>query len=346
MKVSVIVPYAQEFPQIAFTLRSLHEELRDVDHEIIAIDNMCPELVEQISNLEKKTGRMIDVDRAHARVETTARRFYAPGFVPDEQDIRQEHEGHIAAQARRLSWLKYVHYDGKLSHWQAKNHGIGHSDGDLLLFIDAHCVPARGGLSGMVRAYPQLEARHGLCSLHAPLTYHILEEHRMIYKLVARPERGELHYSFTGYRDEPQPYEVPCMSTCGMLVSRKLYNKLGGWPVGLGIYGGGENFWNYVMAVMGAKKFIMPGAPLHHHGDKRGYHWNWGDHKRNQAIASYCYGGEKWLKRFCLKHPKYQSVPDFFKFVVENVMETCATHRAHIEKKSVMTIEEWLDGQE
>jgi hypothetical protein len=43
-KLSVIVPFVNEWPQLVFTLGSIAEELRDrVNFEIIAIDNWCKE---------------------------------------------------------------------------------------------------------------------------------------------------------------------------------------------------------------------------------------------------------------------------------------------------------------
>ena len=36
--------------------------------------------------------------------------------------------------------VKFFIKDDKLSHWQAKNLGIQESSGDLLFFVDSHCI--------------------------------------------------------------------------------------------------------------------------------------------------------------------------------------------------------------
>jgi hypothetical protein len=334
-----------EYPQNIFTIRAIHEELRGlkkdgIEHEIIAIDNLCPEIVHQLCQ------KGIPIDRAHERPKDPEEN------PPEADDWYGDFEGerdvsHIAAMAKRLPWLTYIKYEDKLSHWQAKNAAVAVARGDLLLFADAHVVPARDSLCNMMRLYGPWTEENGLCSFHAPLSYHILEDKRLVYKLSAKPEIGELHYSFSDYRkewDEPGrgPVEVPCMSTCGMLISRAVYDLMGGWPKALGIYGGGENFQNFTQAVMGIKKYIVPGRPLHHYGENRLYFWNWNDHKRNQGIAAYCYGGMQWLTRWARYHPKYKNVPEFFEALLEDIPANCAQHRKIIKANQKYEVEEWI----
>lgn len=176
-------------------------------------------------------------------------------------------------------------------------------------------------------------------SIHLPLTYHILEYHKLIYKLRANLETNEVHYSFTPFRPAEVPYKVPCMSTCGMMVSRELYDKRGGWPTELGIYGGGENFWNFVSAVMGENIWIMPGPALRHHGDRRGYHWNDYDYKRNKALATYLFGGRKFMDKFLLnaKVPTRNQTK-----ISDSILMTCWQQRELIKKQQVISIEDWV----
>ncbi len=304
-ELSIIMPYCQEFPMVAFTVMDIANDLIGrADFELIAIDNWCDEVAAQFGGQEP--------DRAHEQVKVVA------GKHP---------------------WLKYVAYDKKLSHWQAKNEGIKQATGKFLLFVDAHCIADRDSIYNMLCWYREHhEEMDG--TLHLPLTYHILEYHKLIYKLVANPEIGEYHYSFTGYRDGKAPYQVPCMSTCGMMMTRKLYDELGGWPTELGIYGGGENFINFCLAVMGKKKWIMPGGALHHHGDKRGYHWNGDDMIRNRTIAAYCSGGRKRAK---LMLDNRKGRPAVLTKIYYDVLEKCADHRAIIREKQVIDLDEWVD---
>lgn len=301
-KLSIICPFVNEFPQVMFTVQNIAQDLIGrVDFELIAINNYCEEVKAQ-GREEDKGGETIKVCQ------------------------------------RGNTWLKYLEYKDKLSHWQSKNLGVKHSTGDILWFVDAHCVIARDSLYDMFNYY--VEHKDELDgSIHLPLTYKILEWHRLIYKLGGEPDKGDLHYSFTGYRDAEVPYEVPCMSTCGMMISRELYDYFGGWPKELGIYGGGENFINYALAVLGKKKWIMPGGTLFHHGEKRGYHWNGDDMIRNRFIANYMFGGDKWLS---LMRDNRKGKKEVLQSIYENVKATCKGHRELIKLRQVIMIEDWL----
>lgn len=300
-ELSVIIPYVQEWPQVIFTVASIAEELRDeVDFEIIVVDNYVP----------------------------------APGRVNGEQDRAREY---FDAVAKGQKWLKSLEYKKKLSHWQAKNWAVENAEGDFLWFCDAHCVISKGALVKMFRYYrDHHEELNG--TLHLPLTYSILEWHKLIYKLVDDSEKGVLHYSFTGYRDAQEAYPVPCMSTCGMMMTRELYGLLGGWPQELGIYGGGEHFINFCLAILGKTINIFPGDPLRHHGDKRGYSWFYDDYHRNRMVATYCFGGEDWLRLYTQNTKGNQ---DHLRKIEANVIETCRHHRHFLEANQVISIDEW-----
>ena len=193
-ELSVIIPFVNEYPQIMFTIQSIAQELRDrVDFEIIAVDNSCKEVEAQ--------GRQLD----------------GSGSA-------------ISGSIEVNPWLRYIIYNEKLSHWQAKNKAVEASSSPILWFCDAHCMIGRNALFNMFSYYRNHhQALNG--TLHLPLTYKILESRRLIYKLVNNLEpAGEVHYSFTPLRRTDGPFRVPCMSTCGMMMTREIYDDLGGWP--------------------------------------------------------------------------------------------------------------------
>lgn len=302
-ELSVIVPFVNEYPQVIFTLQNIAQELRDrVDFEIIAIDNYC----DQVS------GQGYARDGSGAAVEAGA------GVNP---------------------WLKYLKFDAKLSHWQCKNAGVKSTTSEFLWFCDAHCTLGRDALYNMFTWYREHhEELSG--TVHLPLTYKIMESRRLIYKLVNNVEAGgEVHYSFTPLRRDDGPFRMPCMSTCGMMMSRKIFDELGGWPTELGIYGGGENFINFTLAVLGKTVNIFPGPPLFHHGEKRGYHWIGDDYTRNRTIATYIFGGEALAQRFTERR---KGSPDVNRGILEDVLATCKDHREFIKAKQKLTIEEWI----
>lgn len=304
-ELSVIIPFCNEYPQVLFTIQSIAQELRDrVDFEIIAINNYCEEVKQQ--------------------------------GIPEDKGFEA-----VFASGKANPWLKVLSYKDKLSHWQAKNVGVQISTGKFLWFCDAHCSVSRDALYNMFKYYKNThENLNG--SIHLPLTYKILESHKLIYKLVHNPEIGEVHYSFTGYRvcDKANHYQVPCMSTCGMMITREIYDQLGGWPKNFGIYGGGENFLNFTLAVLGKSVNICCGEPLFHHGDKRGYSWNYNDYTSNRITATYMFGGEALARKYA-KHRKGN--PDIIQKILNNALHKCKEHRELIKKNQVSTIEKWLD---
>lgn len=301
-ELSVIVPFVNEYPQVIFTLQSIAQELRDrVDFEIIAVDNSCAEITAQGRELDGSAGAVSG----------------STGVNP---------------------WLKYLKYEDKLSHWQAKNLAARNSSSPFLWFCDAHCIVGRDALFNMFTYYRKHHQElHG--TLHLPLTYKILDSRRLIYKLLDNYEAGEIHYKFTPLKRDDGPFQVPCMSTCGMMMTREIYDEIGGWPDELGIYGGGENFINFTLAVLGYTVNIFPGPALFHHGEKRGYHWNFDDYTRNRTIATYMFGGEALARKF-IQHRKGDT--QALNRILDDVLTRCRSHREHIKARQKLTIEQWL----
>lgn len=305
MKLSVIVPYANEWPVLPFTLRSIVEELRDApfEWELITVDNS------HSPNIGRESDRC----------------------WPYMEEVKKQHKNVINIQ-----------YTEKLSHWQAKNFAIKHATGDVFWFCDAHCAVPPGVLKDMFRVYTgNIVKFYEYGTFHLPLTYHIMEEKRLQYCLVDQRESGVFHYTFCTFRDPDAAFvEVPCMSTCGMMMHRSIYDKLGGWHPEFGIYGGGENFVNFTMSVLGLRKWVMNSRPLHHHGEKRGYAWNATDFNRNRLIATYLFGG----KELALKHARSLRGSEHHNcMALEEVVSKCKEHRQYIKGQAVHTIEEWAD---
>jgi GT2 family glycosyltransferase len=346
MKLSVIVPFVNEFPQVLFTLRNLGEELLDrTDFEVIAINNFCDEVATQA-----RAQTAAEVEKLQAHLSRTGYRYgnHTKTILDNLLATYAEDKAgdSIKACTRGHEWLKYVEYKDKLSHWNAKRIGCKEATGDVFLFVDSHCIVGRNSIHKMLDYYEANEERlHG--TLHLPLTYKILEYRKLIYKLmVDRDGAGlpaGLHYSFTPFRPSSEAYEVPCMSTCGMMISRRIYNEVGGWPEQLGIYGGGENFMNYTLSVLGYKKWIYPNGYLCHHGEKRGYHWNYDDHIRNRILATFLFGGRLVAERFV---SIAKGKPAVLNSLLNDVVSKCGKHRHHIESRQVMTIDDWISSWE
>lgn len=330
---SVIIPYVNEHPQVAFTIASLRPDIEQlkqegVEVEVIAINNMCEEVTKQvIQNLQCKS--------CHANNPITRRDDGGGGYLDDIAKIQP--------------WLKNINYSGKLSHWNAKRVGIENASGDVLWHLDGHCYCWPGTLSHLYHTYmDNYDSING--TLHPPLTYSILERigQELIYKPLLVEDKGSYEYSFTsytraGWKDRSKGWNrVACMSTCGMMISREIYESIGGWPRELGIYGGGENFLNYTLATVG--KYINIAhthRPLNHHGAPRGYNWNYDDHIRNKMIAVYLFGGEVEADKF--RELGAKGRPEALKQIYNSVVgnKNCIEQRELIKKIQVVKIDDW-----
>jgi GT2 family glycosyltransferase len=310
-ELSVIIPYVNEYPQILFTIQSIAADLRDrVDFEIVAVNNYCDQLVNQL----KSQNRPYEEDKSSLAIKATA--------------------------GKQNPWLIHAEFTDKLSHWNAKRVGVKHSSGRYLFFVDSHVALSRDSLYGMLQYYKQHEEEvNG--SMHLPLTYKILESRRLNYKLITEQfENGVLEYKFTKYREEEEPYEVPCMSCCGVMISRRVYEALGGWSPEFGIYGGGENFFNFTLSVLGMKKWIYPKGVCFHHGEKRSYHYLYDDFVRNKLIACYLYGGREWALKAI--NGGLKGKPEVLHSIYKNVDLKCRKHREHIKRQQRMDIRDWV----
>jgi len=306
-ELSIIMPFVNEYPQNVFTVQNVMCELEGrVDYEIIAINNWIP---------NSSCGK--EQDKGYKFLKNVAR-----GHGPK---------------------LKVLHYDKKLSHWCAKNLGIVHSTAPYLFFCDSHCIIGRDCLFDMFMYYKENEEElHG--SLHLPISY-MMERPGMelIYKPKFNLEKGALHYSFSRYRrpEDGKPYKVPCMSTCGMLMSRKIVvDELQMWPEELGIYGGGENFINYSLAVMGYNVNIFPKPAIYHYAEKRGYSWNYNDWLRNRIIALYLPCGREITQRLVDNARGHQHVKQG---MLDEISVKCNPQREHIKKRTCVDIYEWVE---
>lgn len=312
-KLSVIIPYCNEYPMIEATIRNIHEELKEIDHEIVAVDNWCEEA--KLQNREPDLGHIPAKDTTMC---------------------------HLEMQSKRNRWLKYMKYTERLSHWQAKKAAIAATTSPFIMFVDAHCIAGKNSLGPMFQYYEQhYQELDGTIAL--PLTYHLVESQRLVYKLLFDEAKGLCTFQLTNFQPITNLLvQRPCMSSCGALLTRDLYNLTGGFPQ-IYAYSGGEQFLNYTLAILGKKVWIYDnGTALHHHAAKRGYNFTWWGQHVNQAVAYLCFGGEKWLNKFldAMIAKNGGSAPQREK-IYNEAMALGKVQRDYLETKQVITIEEW-----
>jgi len=229
--------------------------------------------------------------------------------------------------------VKFFIKDDKLSHWQAKNLGIQESSGDLLFFVDSHCIIGADTL-GHLASFIKDGKDIAHCVIH-----YMLDNRPLIYV----PRFELFNYRFSGFPPTTVPFKVPVMSTCGMMCPRKVMDEIGGWNTELGIYGGGEAYINWKHGTCGYNHYVHPLARCWHYAEKRGYSWNYDDFMRNEFIAAYCVGGEEWLDRMIDSRKKKPSARiEDIDAVALDVITKCKADRDFIKSKQIMTYDEFV----
>lgn len=320
MKLSIIIPFVNEYPQIMFTLQSILNDAEGLDVEIICVNNFV--LGDDPHNYKQDKGY---------------------------DEIKK-----VCAFDGRI---KVFNFNAKLSHWNAKNFGVVNSSGDWILFLDAHVILKAGTIPTLYNKILEDPTFNG--SYHLPLSYlNALPTDNRIYRALYNKNLGVAHYTFEAI-DIQQTFlnkgftelEVPCMSSCGMAMRKGFFtNVIREFPEALGIYGGGENFVNYVIGVLGYKKIILLEGLVQHYADRRGYQFGYADWLKNRFIAVYLAGGEEWLYA-CVEWSKTAKRKISYRatrILLESVLfdDTLVARRNYIASEQKMDLAEYFNTWE
>ena len=136
---SIIIPFAGEYPQAIFTVQAIAQSLLGkLDFEIIVVNNYCKELEDQwIVAKQRSIGKL---------------NSNPDGFTMEEYNNAlnsMPNMSNKSAEAFKVSekgnkWLKYMEFDGRLSHWECKRLAVEQAQSDIFLFVDAHTIPSAG----------------------------------------------------------------------------------------------------------------------------------------------------------------------------------------------------------
>lgn len=348
MECSIIMPFCNEVPQCLFTIQSLIEELDGFcKYEILAIDNMSDQYIncQTDADYDGKTIKIGD----HSRSFPVRQREFFHQKVFNKK-LNMEVDRFIGTYFFKKGIVKYLQYDARQGHWQAKNYGIANSTGKYLFFIDAHCVMKRDSLRKMIQ-FLRDRPNEKIGGVHAYINY-MLDSHSLEYK----PQKKTFGYQFcsaqTVWQDlpngkkravrRPEPYQVCVMSTCGMLTPRSAIEALGGWNKELGIYGGGESYINWKQSTCGWSHWIHPECECWHWAEKRGYSWNHTDFVRNSFIAAYCVGGDEFLNQQVeLRCQKDR--PEVIERLAADIRENCTDDMEFIRNNQIISFNDYID---
>lgn len=336
-EVSVIVPFANEGQNVVFTAQAINEELAGwCKYEIILIDNQSDWYI----NCSVKNEKMPLMEGKERPYTIRSRAFFQgpPGSKNDGSLI--------STMFFRKGIMKYLQYDKKQGHWNAKNHGIMNSRGKYLLFLDAHCIPNRDGIRHLVE-FLRNPPEEKIGGVHMYINY-MLDSRSLEY----RPQRDKFFgYQFCTHQQEEyfengqrklrfptKPYKVAVMSTCGMMCPRTTIEELGPWHPEFGIYCGGEGYMNFKQSTCGFHHWIHPKSICWHWAEKRGYQYWHSDFVRNEFIAAYINGGERALQ-YCVDGRGGSAA---VRAIADDVREKCREEHEYIKSLQVETLENYF----
>lgn len=139
---------------------------------------------------------------------------------------------------------------------RARNLGVKHSTGDLLVFADAHIRLDRGWWKPLAEVLenPRVAAA-------APAVTHLPRAHAHGYGL--RFTGSDLDARWLP-RCGDTPYAVPIVPGCCLAMRRRTFAALGGWDAGLLHRGGVDNELSVRMWLMGYEGVVVPGVAVRH----------------------------------------------------------------------------------
>ena len=240
--------------------------------------------------------------------------------------------------SRMDSHVKYLPYGEKQSHWCAKTYGVNNSKGKCLFFPDAHIVMKRDSLRNMFTFLEEYDGPVG--SVHSYHT-HMNMYRPMEYEL----KFGKFMYRFrTAQKDKTEPYKVGVMTTDCMMCRKSVFDELGAWHPEFGIRTGGEAYMMFKQGTCGYPHFIHPKAAFHHlKARKYGYRINYHDITRNNFIAAYICGGDKWLDWIYHRYVDHRKITkergDMYK---AEMLERCNDEMEFVKSKQVMSLDQYF----
>lgn len=273
--------------------------------------------------------------------------------VPEGEDF----EVILAANGsdeKNLKWLEWFQ-KGKLAKrgllrvvsreqpglWESLRMGFEAARGDLVCWGCGHISVRHGSIPAMMEL---VKKEKGI--VHSPMLW--MGDYSEDNKWKCMQYKDPIYRGWSFQRLRDTPYTV-CSSGGGlsMVDRREWFNFGGGVESNMTLTGGGETFMDMKWWLMGSKIWVHPEALYYHWAYEREWHrdkyekedigWN-NKHFRNQIIALYCIGGEKWVERiFGDKIKQYKLYSDYY----EEIKEKCKPEREFILKHQVY---DGLDG--
>ena len=316
MKLSVIIPARNEWPQIVFTIYSICHALEAdgytyKDFEIIIVDNGSD-----------------DDDYPRRGVKGTLSYLIPRGIY----------------WSRILRVIK----DPIFGNHSARNKGAEIALGDYLFFSDAHMAYGPGFFKHMFETIDESGGLfHGVIGwLGAYPPYPGGLGHQYTIKL------GEQIKGTWNNRvvDLDKWFYITAQGHCSVGVKKDQFFKFGGYPgiidpkSHLSSYGGGEFYLDFKWWMFGSSVATHPKSIAYHLASERGYSYNYDDYIKNVMAIGYTLGMDDWLERAYINWLR-KGRKEVLDRLMTEIKWRMAKDREFIEKNKVKTFNEIIVEQ-
>lgn len=189
---------------------------------------------------------------------------------------------------------QHIHTDEPMSPPKARSVGVEASKGDIVFFLDNHCVV---GQQYFKRALLDFEKPDCVC-LHSTTCFHAENGYDYHYKL-------RLEFNFWAESKQTplldhKPYLIAAGGHGGFACTKKIWEEVGGYGPDdlLKGYGGEELMFDLKLWRLGYSVYLDPQMIHYHFAGGRGYGRHYTDeYYINMMVSALVIGGEKWFDR-------------------------------------------------
>lgn len=306
--VSVVIPARNEFPQIAFTIQSIINDLetflKPSEFEIIICANCCNDWFGQHKD-RRACGGTVD---------------YLFG--------------------RGAYWNRVIRvlYDPIAGNHSTRNHGALMARGKYLFFSDAHMSYKHGYFQRMIRAIDETKGLvHGTIGWLGAYPPSKSMGYQYTIKLGEEIKGTWNNYLLT---DEDYFY-IPAQGHCCLGMLREQFIDFDGYPSYTRCYGGGEFYIDMKWWKFGSTAVVDPKAIGYHLCAPRGYNYNHDDYVFNVLAIGTALDMDTWTERAWLNWMR-KGNPEVLKELYDEAKRVTAKDRRYIKMRSERTIDELL----
>ncbi len=302
--VSVIIPARNEFPQIAFTVQSIINDLETFlkpgEFEIIICNNCSSDEIYP----KRGTGGTVD--------------YLMPRGMYWNRTLR-------------------VLYDPIAGNHSTRNHGAMLARGKYIFFSDAHMSYKRGFFQRMIRVIDKTGGLvHGTIGWLGAYPIGSSMGYQYTMKL-----GEEIKGTWNNYKLADDYFHIPLQGHCCLGMLRKQFIEFDGYPKYHRCYGGGEFYLDIKWWLFGSNVSVDPQAIGYHLSAPRGYSYNHDDYKHNVLAIGLAIGADEWAERAYINWCR-RGRPEVMARIWKEAQEETKEDKAWIAKKRVKTFNQLL----